>query len=458
MIDSEPHLILLGGGSTAVAAASSVINRGGRATLIHEGLPIGGCCLHVGCVPSKYWIRAAQQVMSCRHSPFPGLTPRGVDVDQSALFRDVQETIRALRERNYVPMMKELNGLEQIRGWGRIVDPTTVEVNGRKISGDAILVATGSRTDLSPVKDLSAELVLSNENLFTQDRLPQSVLVVGGGYIAVELAQMMTRFGCSVTTLQRSSHVLSSQPDYVGDSLAEVFREEGMNLVCGVDLGEIREGGQGVEAIARVEGETKRFTAQKVMMARGRLGNTENLGLESAGVTPGRNGYLEVNQHFQTSCPTVYAAGDVLGGHMLVYTASMEAERMVAGLYGEDVQQLPADAVPWVVFTDPQVAGVGWTREEAESCGLPVEEAELPVSRWPRFSTINETRGYLKLFRNPETDTLLGARAVCPEAGDLISELALIREHRIPLRTIADRAVPYLTLNEGIQRCAAKFH
>jgi mercuric reductase len=282
--------------------------------------------------------------------------------------------------------------------------------------------------------------------------------VVGGGYIAVELSQMMNRFGVNVTTLQRSPHVLSSQPAEIGNLLGEVFREEGVRLVCGVDLQKLRESGDGVEAVVLLKGEERTFSAKKVMMARGRKGNTQSLGLEAVGIKADLNGFLQVNGRFQTSCPTVYAVGDVLGGHMLVYTASKEAERIVGGLFGEPVEPIPPDQVPWVVFSDPQVGGVGWSREEAEARGIEVEEAVLPVNRWPRFSTIHESRGFLKLFRDPSTDLLLGARAVCPEAGDLMSELALIREMNIPLSTIADRVVPYLTLNEGIQRCAEKFY
>jgi mercuric reductase len=379
-------------------------------------------------------------------------------VDQASLFSDLREGITQLRERNYIPMLKNLEGLEHHQGWARLVDGTTVEVNGKRISGDAILIATGSRTDLSPASALPEDRVLSNENFFYKKSLPPSVLVIGGGYIAVELAQMMNRFGVAVTTLQRSEHVLSAQPAYVGEELGEVFRNEGMNLMCGVDLKELREGGCGVEAVTVVDGEERIFSAESVLMARGRLGNTEKLGVEAVGIQPGRNGFLEVNEHYQTSCPTVYAVGDVLGGHMLVYTASSEAERMVAGLFGEEREPILPESVPWVVFTHPQAAGVGWSLEEATEQGYTAEEAELPVSRWPRFSTINETRGFLKLVRDTKTDTLLGARAVCPEAGDLMSELALIRDYRIPLKQIGDRVVPYLTLNEGIQRCAAKFH
>lgn len=452
------HLVILGGGSAAVTAATAMITRGGTATLIHEGLPLGGCCLHVGCVPSKYLIRAAEQVHQNRHSPFPGLRPRGVEIDSPVLFRDLRSKIQELRERNYENPLPELKGLTLIRGWGKLSGPRSVEVNGQHISGDAVLIATGSRTDLSVAEALPPDRILSNENFFDQDELPSSVLVIGGGYIAVELSQMMNRMGVEVTTLQRSSHILSSQPAYLGSDLGKVMQGEGVNLVCGVDLLGLESDGQSVTAKVEIHGQPKSFNARKVLISRGRLANTGKLALEKAGIEAGAHGFLEVDTRMRTSCDSVYAAGDVLGGHMLVYTASAEAERVVADLYGDPPVPRDSSSVPWVVFSDPQVAGVGLCAEQAAGRGLRVEEAELPVSRWPRFSTVNRNCGYLKLFRNPETDTLLGARAFCPEAGDLMSELSLILRYKIPLREIADSLVPYLTLTEGIQRCAAKFY
>lgn len=452
------HLIIVGGGSAAVTAARAMHARGGTSTLVHEGLPLGGCCLHVGCVPSKYLIRAAERMHHARHSPFKGQTPLGMQQDQAALFRDLRATITEMRERNYENPLPELPGCTLIRGWGSVIDPTTVEVNGQRVQGDAILLATGSRTDLAEAADLPQDRVLTNENLFEQDGLPESVIVVGGGYIAVELMQMMKRMGTRVTALQRSAHILSAQPAYLGEQLGAYMKAEGVHLHCGVDLHSLEAGGDGVIARATVNGKPEQFTAQTVFMARGRLGNSEKLGLEPLDIETTARGFVSTNDQLQTSRPTVYAAGDLLGGHMLVYTASAEAERAVAHLHGETTTPWDASSVPWVVFSDPQIAGVGLTEEEAREQGYRVEEAELPVNRWPRFSTANEDRGFLKLFRDADTDTLLGARALCPEAGDLMSELSLILNRGIPLRDIANALTPYLTLTEGIQRCAAKFY
>lgn len=433
-------------------------DRGGTATIVHEGLPIGGCCLHVGCVPSKYLIRAAEQLHRMRESTFPGIKPGGAKVDQKALFDDLRKRVREMRERNYEKPLPENPRIRLIRGWGRLAGPASVKVNGETVEGDAVLVATGSRTDPARAEELSPERVLTNENFFDQDRLPESVVVIGGGYIAVEMMQMMNRMGVRVTALQRSGHILSSQPEYLGGALGDFLKMEGVNLIRGAEVKALRETGEGVTARALVDGVEQAFSAEKVFMARGRLGNTGEVGLRKQGIQTDHRGFVHVDGELRTACPTVYAAGDVLGGHMLVYTASAEAERVVAHLYGEAAPGWDPASVPWVVFSDPQAAGVGCSAEEARGRGLEVEEAELPVDRWPRFSAMRETRGFLRLFRDPATDTLVGARALCPEAGDLMSELSLILRHRIPLKEVAGALVPYLTLNEGIQRCASRFY
>ncbi len=452
------HLIILGAGTAGATAARDVVARGGSATLIHDHvLPLGGTCLNVGCVPSKYLIRAAEQMHVASHTQFPGISVHGAEVNAGPLLEDMRGVIEGLRHRNYEQPLPELDGLELISGRGQIVDGHTVEVDGRRFQGDAVLIATGSRTDYRGTEHLPPERVLGNETLFAQTSFPDSVLVLGGGYTAMEMSQMLNRMGVKVTQLQRSRHLLSSQPAYLGETLGELVRQEGVDLHCGVQVSTLEATGNGIRATVELNGAVRQFEASRLLVARGRRANTEELFADGLQVEQTERGFLKVNEQLETSLPNVFAAGDVLGTHMLVYTASADAERIVARLYGESVEEPASESVPWVVFTDPQIVGVGWTREEAEDRGIPVEEAELPVNRWPRFSTVREERGFLKLFRNRETDTLVGARGICPQAGDLASELALLHRYKIPLKEVANGFSPYLTLNEGIQRCAAKF-
>ncbi len=451
------RLLILGGGTAAISAARAVAERGGEALVAHAGLPLGGCCLHVGCVPTKYLIRAAQQVRQATAPRFPGLEPRGVALDTAPLLEDLRGLISELRRRNYEDTLPNHPGIRLLPGRGRLRDARTIEVAGESFSGDAVLVATGSRTDLSGLEHLPADRLLCNENLFQRRELPRSVVVLGGGYIALELAQLLLRLGTRVTLLQRSPRVLSAQPEHIGGTLELLLGAEGLEVHTGCELLGVEAEPGGVVARARVGGREREFRAEHVLVARGRRGNTEELGLEGVGIGTDARGFVRVDERLETACPGVYAAGDVMGGHMLVYTASAEAERVVARLYGESPVEPPAESVPWVVFTDPQVAGVGFSLEEALARGIPAEEAVLPVNRWPRFSTAREPHGFLRMVRDRRDDTLVGARVLCAEAGDLVSELSLIRRLRIPLREVADSLVPYLTMGEGIALCAGRF-
>jgi len=452
------HLILVGGGSAAVAAARAACARGARVTLVNEGLPLGGTCLHVGCVPSKFLIRAGEAMRHAGHARYPGIRPKGAQLDFAALAAANRGLVDTLRELNYESPLPKIEGLTLVRGWGRLVDGRTVEVNRETIRGDAILLATGSRSAFPDLPGLDTVPVLTNENLFSLDRLPSSVVVLGGGYIALETAQWLARLGSQVTLLQRGPHVLSQLAPDLGEELADFLRAEGLAVHTGAAITQIRRQGGGAAVDFQVEGQARHVLAERVMVSLGRKGNTEGLGLAEAGVETRGNGFVAVDRHLQSTCPGVYAAGDVLGGKMFVYTASHEAEVAVGNLLGDPPREPDVHGLPWVVFTDPQVAGTGLDLEEALAQGHEAESATLPVARWPRFRVAREERGFLRLIRDRPTDTLLGARALCPEGGDLMTELRLILRHRIPLREIAGATYPYLTLSEGIQRCAAKFY
>jgi len=451
------HLLVLGGGTAAVSGARAAVKRGWRATLVHAGLPLGGCCLNVGCVPSKYLIRAAERVHHARHPQFPGLEGVSMGVDAETLFAGQREMVAALRKRNYVDPLPSLEGLEIIEGFGVLEEARTVRVGSRRIRGDAVLIATGSSPWTPELPGMDSVAILTNETLFELESLPASMLVLGGGYIALEMAQMLQRLGVQVTLIQRSAHVLSNQPAVLGETLAGFFKAEGMRVICGTSLRRIEKTPDGVRVSLDQGGETKVFEAEAVFSGLGRKGNTEKLGLESVGVQTRGRGFIEVNDALKTSVPGVYAAGDVLGGHLLVYTASYEAEQVVGQICGDSALPIQPEEVPWVVFTDPQVAGIGLDADAARGRGLAVEEAVLPVNRWPRFSTLGEERGFLKLIRDVNTDCLVGARALCPEGGDLMTELGWILRKRIPMKEVAGSLAPYLTLSEGIQKCAGRF-
>ena len=447
------RVLILGGGSAGMSAARRAIDLGAEAVVFNAGLPVGGTCLNVGCVPSKYLIRAAESARRAAHSRHPGVSPRGVDLDTRALLAATRDLVRDLRGTNYDAAIRDWPGLTFIPHPARVTSSRSVEAAGNVHTGDGIVVCTGSRPGLPAVPGLPETPHLTNETLFAPERLPESVIVLGGGYIALECAQFLHRLGVRTTLLQRGERLLSRQPAYVGEALLACLRDEGMDLRPGARLRDVAGHADGV----RVETGRGTVAAAALLVATGRRGNARGIGLEELGVEIDDRGFVKTGPHLETAVPGVYAAGDALGGRMFVYTASAEAELAVENLLDGTRTVMRHDPLPWVVFTDPQVAGTGLDEEQARAAGHEVDTAELPVARWPRFRVAGETRGFLRLVRDRAANVLLGARAVAPEAGDLMTEISLLVRHRTAVPEILRAPCPYLTLSEGIQRCAMRF-
>ncbi len=447
------RVLIIGGGSAGMSAARRVIDLGGEAVVFNAGLPVGGTCLHVGCVPSKYLIRAAESAWRAGHAHHPGVAPHGAAIDAAPLLAGARALVRDLREANYEKALAEWENLVFVPHEARVIDPRRVQAGGTTYEGDGILICTGSRSGKPPVPGLAETPHLTNETLFDLERLPESIIVLGGGYIALELAQALHRLGVRVTVLQRSGVVLSHVPHDLGSSLRVALLDEGMDVRVN-------------QRLLRVEGNTTRVkvhtedgtcSAHALLVATGREGNTAGLGLAELGVALDGHGFVRTEPHFETRLPGVFAAGDVLGGRMFVYTASMEAELAAENLLTGSRRTPDFDPLPWVVFTDPQVAGTGLDEARAAAAGIDVDTVELPVARWPRFRVAGVSHGFLRLIRDRRTDRLVGARAVAPEAGDLMTEISLLIRRGVTIPEILALPYPYLTLSEGIQRCAMRF-
>ena len=446
------HLLILGGGSAALTGAMRAADAGWRVTMANAGLPLGGTCLNVGCVPSKFFIRAAESMQRARRPAHPGLRAGEPEIDFDVFVAAKQRLVDELRRVNYEERIPTIDGLRLIEGRAGLTadqDGVAMTVNGERIEGDAALVATGERTFVPPVPGLAGTPFLTNETVFDLPARPASMLVLGGGYIALECAQMFQRMGTRVTLLQRSARVLRHQPEDLAHTLQDALRDEGLRLVCDCAIHSVGHTAADGFLARTSQGD---FAAERLFVGTGRVANVDGLPPEIVA-----DNRVPVDEFGRTALPRVYAAGDVTGEAQFVYTASHEADTAVAHLLGEAPEPIDYAALPWVVFTDPQVAGVGLSLAEARAEGIDADAAELPVARWPRFRVSCEDRGFLRLVRDRATNVLVGARAVCPEAGDLMPEIALLIRLRVPVPDIAKVLHPYLTLPEGIERAAARF-
>ncbi|RME84844.1 MAG: mercury(II) reductase [Planctomycetota bacterium] len=453
----EFHLIILGGGSAAFSAALKTSELGGKATIINAGLPIGGTCVNVGCVPSKNLIRAAEYHYHANHSPFQGIRAQSKVEDFKALMSEKENLVLSLRQAKYLDVIQGNSRIQIIEGWGRLVNPNTVEVNGDNISGDGILIATGASPYIPPIPGIDKVPYLTNEDLFQLGELPESMIVLGGRYIALESAQTFGRFGTKITILQRSSRILPQESADITHLLTQYMEEEGISVITGVQFQEVSQKGENIQVKALVNGKEKLFEAEKLLVCTGRKANTKGMGLEELGIERDHKGFLKVNEFGQTSVKGVYGAGDVIGEPMYVYTAAYEGALVAENAIKGKQRAFDYSVLPWVIFTDPQVAGIGMDEKEAQEKSIPFEVSKLPLTYVPRAIAARSTKGFIKILRNPETDLILGARILAPEGAELLMELAMAMKYNIPTKEVMSLFHPYLTLSEGIKLSLISF-
>lgn len=454
---TAPHLVIIGGGSAAFSAALGGTALGARVTMINDGLPIGGTCVNVGCVPSKALLRAAESHHRANHNCFAGLESSSRVADFGALMRQKAALVEELRQAKYLDVVADLPEFERIEGRARLVGPRTVAVGQRRLEADRILIATGATTAEPDIEGLGEVGYLTNESLFELETLPRSLLVVGGGYIGLECAQMFARLGSEVTVVQRSGRVLGDQMPDLTEGLSAYLREEGIKILIDTQIQRVERRGEHIVAQAAGPGGSHTLRATHMLVAPGRRANTWDLGVEAAGVTLDARGFVAVSDTLQTSAPGIYAAGDVIGEPLFVYTAAYEGALAAENALTDAEKPRDYSALPWVVFTDPQVAGVGLDEHQAAEAGIEAEAATLPLSHVPRAIAARDTRGFIKLIREVDTHRLLGARMLAPEGGELVTAVATAVRAGMTSDDMAAAFHPYLTLSEGLKLAAITF-
>ena len=455
---SGKTLVIIGGGSAAFSAALKAADLGARAIIINDGLPMGGTCVNVGCVPSKTLIRAAETLHRAAHPPtFAGIATSGRLVSFKEVIEQKRVLVQELRQAKYADVIGDNERITFVKGRARLLDTKTVATGSLKLKADAILIATGARPSLPPIAGLDTVPYLTNETAFELEALPESLLVLGGRYIALECAQMFARFGSRVTVLQRSDRILPDETPDLTDALTGFLRDEGLEIVTGVSTRRVTQDKMGVVVEADVHGQRRTFHATHLLVATGRAPNVENVGLEAVGVKTTARGGIAVDDTLQTSVPDIYAAGDVLGENMFVYTAAYEGALAVENALNGAKRKRDYTALPWVIFTDPQVAGVGLDEKQAEEQGIDAQTATLPLSHVPRSLAARDTRSLIKLIRDRATDQLVGARIVAAEGSELLMEISLAIKFGITVRDLTACFHPYLTLSEGVKLAALAF-
>jgi mercuric reductase len=456
-VETRPDVLVVGTGSAGFSAAITAAESGARVVLLGEGT-IGGTCVNVGCVPSKALIRAMQAVEEGRRAVrFAGVMGGCAVSDWAALVRQKQALVEGLRRAKYEDVLPEYPNVSYVPGRARFTgDGAEMEANGVRYRAGKVILTTGSSPSTPAIPGMEGVAALDSTKALEMERLPGSLLILGGGVIAVELGQMFARAGVKVTICCRSRILPKEEPE-VSQALAGYLREEGVAVREGLEYIGIEKGAEGVRLSCRVGGREERIEGEQVLAATGRKPNTEGLGAELAGVRLDEKGAVVVNEYMQTSHPDVYAAGDVTGRDLFVYMAAYGAKVAARNAMEGNRQRYDNEVMPEVVFTDPQVASVGLTEKEARERGRSVETRVLALDAVPRYLAGRDARGMIKLVGERDSGRLLGGTVLAREGGEAIQTLGMALRAGLTAEELGGVIFPYLTGVEGLKLAAQTF-
>lgn len=448
-------LAVVGAGSAGFSAAIRGAELGARVLLIGHGT-IGGTCVNIGCVPSKTLIRATEAVHAARFAHrFAGIDGSAHVVHWSATVRQKDELVGALRQTKYVDLLPQYPNITYVTGPAQLTG-SGLSLDNREIAADKIIIATGARPAEPEIPGLGQIPYLTSTTALSLSELPKSLLVLGGGYVGAELAQMFARAGVAVTLAFRSRLLPAAEPE-IGAALSGYLRDERIEVRDGLTYRSMRRGENGVVLEALQHGESISLEAGQLLLASGRRPNTEGLALDRVGVERTAAGAINVDAHMRTTKPGVYAAGDVTGQDQFVYMAAYGAKLAAENALEGDRRRYDSSSMPAVVFTDPQVASVGLTEAQARAQGLNVKTSVLPLEQIPRALAARDTRGLIKLIADATDGRLLGAHILAPEGADSIQTAVLAIKHRLTVADLAETLFPYLTTVEGLKLAAQAF-
>lgn len=449
-------LIVVGAGSAGFSASITAAEAGKRVALVGHGT-IGGTCVNVGCVPSKAMIRAAEAVHGgASAARFPGISPCAHAVDWGGVVKGTADLVEEMRQKKYIDLLPAYENVTYIEeGPARLVEGG-VAVGGRVISAPRVLIATGSRPHIPVIDGIEAVEALDSWGLLTLPDRPESILVLGGGYIGCELAQMASRLGVKVTLVTRSRLLPGAEPE-VAAALTEALKVEGIAVETGLAYVSVAKGAGGVSLTVDRGGKTEALTAERLVVTTGRVANSENRGLEDLGIETDARGSIKVGPDMASTRAGVWAAGDVTDRDQFVYMAAYGAKVAINNALGLEPMRYDNAAMPWVVFTDPQVAGVGLSEAEAKTAGYDVKTSVITLDNVPRAAAARDTRGVIKLVADAKTDRLLGGQIAAPEGSDTIQTLAMALKFGMTARALGETIFPYLTTVEGLKLAAQTF-
>jgi pyruvate/2-oxoglutarate dehydrogenase complex dihydrolipoamide dehydrogenase (E3) component len=446
-------VIVIGGGTGGLVTASGCARLGRRVALIEKSA-LGGDCLWTGCVPTKALVASAKLAHQMRTADRWGLPPSPPQFSPRAIMESMREARRVTSVHDDPERFRRL-GVDVIEAAAKLAGPGRVLAGDRTLTAKDIVIATGSRTAVPPIEGLTEAGFVDHASFLDRDEFPSSVLIVGGGAIGIEFAQIFRRFGARVSVVEMADQIIGSEDAAVVESIQAVLSEEGIDIRTGWRVTSVRREGNGRAAVIKhSSGATEQILADEIFIASGRRGNIEGLDLEAAGVAT-RNSFIEVDRYLQTSSPRIWAVGDVHGGLQFTHVAAYEAVKVVRNLLFPGKSAVDYSNIPWALYTDPEAAHLGLTEREAKKVhGTDLQIYSIELGEVDRAIIDRTTSGFVKLLCDRK-GRIVGAHIVAAGASALIAEMVLARKKGVRIGDLAQVITPYPSLGDAIQKAAA---
>ena len=451
-------LIIIGGGAGAFAAAIRANELKTKTAMINSGLPLGGTCVNVGCVPSKRLLRAGEVLHLAQNHKIPGIELEVKNIDFPTLIKDELNLVFHMRQEKYEKVLGALESVSLLEGYAKFVSQNEIRVNEETLRAEKIIIATGSKAAVPPIEGIEETGYVTHIEALKLEQLPEKLIIIGAGPVSIEFAQMFSRFGSNVTIVKRSPGILRFAEPILTKQLSKILKGEGIDIITVTAFRNARrESGKKVLTVAFEEQE-REITGDEILLAAGKVPNTGDLGLENAGVEADEKLAIVVNDIFQTSRPHIFAVGDVTNQPARFEpTAGREGTLAAGNALNSSKDSIDYDTVPFTVFTDPQLAGVGLTEADQMQRMGTCNCRTVSFENVPRAILMNRTEGLINMTVHPSTEEIMGVHILAPDAGELIAEAMMLVKNKNTADDMINSLPMFPTLAESLKIAALSF-
>jgi mercuric reductase len=450
-------LIIIGGGAGAFAAAIKANELGAKTLMVNQGLPLGGTCVNVGCVPSKTLLWAGEVMHQAKHHGIPGIEIEVKNFDFATVVQHELDLVAKLRGEKYEKVLSQLENVTHVEGKVTFISPNEIETNGQHYIAKKLIIAAGSTATVPPIENIREVGYVTHVEALQIKQQPKELIVVGAGPVGLEFAQLYARFGTKVTILHRGSSIFRGEEELI-TRLAEILTDEGIVIKTNAQVKSARKEGDKKTISYNIDGKTEEVSVYEILLAVGKTPNTKELALDKAGIAIDEKQAIKVNPQFQTSQSHIFAVGDVVNLPIRQEpTAGREGTLAAENALNNATNSIDYDSVPWTIFTDPQLAGVGLTEDQVIKQFGSCLCRTISFEDIPKAIIMGRTEGLIKMVIHPKTEQILGVQILAPHAGDLIAQAMTLIKNKNTIDDVVNSLPMFPTLSESIKIAALSF-